>query len=353
MQKIRFGIIGCGKISQRHIRILMGLDDVELVALCDKDSSICNDLEKQFAVKTYINYHDMLQLDTVDVVIVLTSSGTHAAIARDVLSSHKHCIVEKPIALSLSDIDSLIDCAKKHNRMLFEVKQNRFNLPVMAVKKVIDEDWFGKFVMGSVRVLWCRDQHYYDQANWRGTFAYDGGVLANQACHHLDMLIWFLGEVESVSAMTKTQLADIETEDTAVVNLTFKNGALGSIQATTATRPKDLEGSLALLGAKGSVEIDGFSMTHLRTWQFDQEDRSNPEFLNEMKANPNDRDFAHRSYLKDVINKIKNDEYDDQGILKARHVVEVLHAVNLSVEYGKTVKLPLSKGVTSKLGLVK
>ena len=163
-------------------------------------------------------------------------------------------MVEKPMALTLDDADSMIEACDNHGVKLFIVKQNRFNVPVVQLRKALEDGRFGKLIMGTVRVRWCRPQAYYDQDSWRGTWAYDGGVLTNQASHHIDLLEWMLGDVESVFAKSKTALVDIEAEDTAVVILKFRNGALGVIEATTAIRPKDLEGSLSVLGEKGSVE---------------------------------------------------------------------------------------------------
>ena len=151
---------------------------------------------------------------------------------------------------------------------LFVVKQNRFNVPVVKAREALEAGRFGKLVLGTVRVRWCRDQSYYDQDAWRGTWAQDGGVLANQASHHVDMLGWFMGPVESVHARSARALVDIEAEDTAVATLKFRNGALGIIEATGATRPKDLEGSLSVLGEGGTVEIGGFAVNEIRHWNF-------------------------------------------------------------------------------------
>ena len=162
----------------------------------------------------------------------------------------------------------MIEACDKHGVKLFVVKQNRFNVPVVQLRKALDQGRFGKLIMGTVRVRWCRPQAYYDQDSWRGTWAYDGGVLTNQASHHVDLLEWMMGDVESVFAKSKHALADIEAEDTAVVILKFRNGALGVIEATTAIRPKDLEGSISILGETGSVEVGGFAVNEMKTWNF-------------------------------------------------------------------------------------
>src|SRR5207253_3813000 len=188
-------------------------------------------------------------------VAVLTSNGMQAAHVIACAKAGKHALVEKPMALRLQDADHMIRACDEAGVKLFVVKQNRFNLPIVKAREALDAGRFGKLVLGTVRVRWCRPQAYYDAAAWRGTWAWDGGVLTNQASHHIDMLEWMMGDVDSVTAMTCTRLAKIEAEDTAVAILHFRNGALGVIEATTATRPKDLEGSLSVLGEKGSVVV--------------------------------------------------------------------------------------------------
>ena len=179
---------------------------------------------------------------------MLTASGSHAQHVVELAPYGADIVVEKPMALTLEDADKMIEVCDRHGVRLFVVKQNRFNVPVVQLRKALDAGRFGKLVLGTVRVRWCRPQSYYDQDSWRGTWAHDGGVLTNQASHHIDLLEWMMGDVESVFAKSITALVDIEAEDTAIVTIKFKNGALGIIEATTAARPKDLEGSLSVLG---------------------------------------------------------------------------------------------------------
>ena len=199
--------------------------------------------------------------DEIDIISVLTPSGMHADHAVQLSRFEKHLVIEKPMALTLEDADKMIAACDQAGTKLFIVKQNRFNKPVVKLKQALDEGRFGKLVMGTVRVRWCRDQSYDDQDDWRGTWALDGGVFANQASHHIDLLMWCLGTPISVFAVSRTALVSIEAEDTAVAIVKFKNGAIGVIEATTATRPRDLEGSLSILGENGSAEI--LSLIHI------------------------------------------------------------------------------------------
>jgi predicted dehydrogenase len=191
--------------------------------------------------------HEMMRTVSPDVVVVLTESGNHAQNVVSLAHYQRSIIVEKPIALTLDDTDAMIQACDKAGVRMFVVKQNRFNVPVVKLREALEQGRFGRLVLGTVRVRWCRTQAYYDQDAWRGTWALDGGVLSNQASHHVDLLKWMRGDVDSVFAKGMTALVDIEAEDTAVVMLSFRNGALGVIEATTAARPKDLEGSISVL----------------------------------------------------------------------------------------------------------
>jgi len=257
MTKLKFALVGCGRIAKRHSELL-GANQIagaQLAAVCDIAKEKAEKMGSRFAVPCFTDMHEMLQKVDVDVVVVLTESGLHAEHVVALAPYGKHILVEKPMALTLSDADGMIRACDHAGVKLFVIKQNRFNVPILKTREALESGRFGKLVMGTVRVRWCRPQAYYDQDAWRGTWAYDGGVLTNQASHHVDMLEWMLGEVDSVFAMSRTALVNIEAEDTAVVVLRFANGALGIVEATTATRPKDLEGSLSILGEDGTVVV--------------------------------------------------------------------------------------------------
>jgi UDP-N-acetyl-2-amino-2-deoxyglucuronate dehydrogenase len=241
MAVLNFALVGCGRIAKRHSELLGRgiINSAKLVAVCDVVAKKAENLSKEFLVPAFTDMHEMMSAIDIDVVVVLTESGNHAAHVVALAPYGKHIIVEKPMALTLDDADAMISACYSSGSKLFVVKQNRFNLPVVKLRQAIEAGRFGKLFLGTVRVRWCRPQSYYDQAKWRGTWAMDGGVLTNQASHHVDLLEWMMGDVDSVFAMSTTALANIEAEDTAVVTLRFRNGALGVIEATTAVRPMD------------------------------------------------------------------------------------------------------------------
>ena len=276
----------------------------------------------------------------VDVVVILTESGRHAEHTCALAKYGKHIVVEKPMALSLDDADAMIRVCDLAGIKVFVVKQNRFNVPVVQLRKALEQGRFGKLVLGTVRVRWSRDQKYYDQDSWRGTWALDGGVLTNQASHHVDLLEWMMGDVESVYAMTTTALVNIESEDTAVVALRFRNGALGVIEATTAVRPKDLEGSVSVLGEGGSVEIGGFAVNQMKIWQFTQPTAGDEDVIAKYSVNPpNVYGFGHQAYYEHVVDCILNRKTQLVDGLQGRKSLELISAIYESVETGQEVHL--------------
>ncbi len=252
----------------------------------------------------------------------------------------KHIVVEKPMALTLDDADKMIRVCDQNGIKLFVVKQNRFNVPVVKLREALDAGRFGKLVLGTVRVRWCRRQEYYDQDAWRGTWALDGGVLSNQASHHVDLLEWMMGDVESVFAKSITALVDIEAEDTAVVVLKFRSGALGIIEATTATRPKDLEGSISILGECGSAEIGGFAVNEMKSWNFVSRLPEDDDVMTNYSVNPpNVYGFGHRAYYQHVVDCINNRKQQLVDGLEGRKSLELISAIYESIETGKEVTL--------------
>ncbi|MBL8644123.1 MAG: Gfo/Idh/MocA family oxidoreductase, partial [Rhodospirillaceae bacterium] len=246
---IGFALVGCGRIAPKHADLLHRgeITGSKLVAVCDIKPDRAKAFGQKYGVPHFIDFEAMMNAHGKDigVVSILTESGHHAAHAIAAAKHGKHVIVEKPMALTLEDADAMIRACDTAGVKLFVVKQNRYNAPVQLARKAFDAGRFGKIVMGTVRVRWCRTQAYYDQDAWRGTWALDGGVFANQASHHVDLLEWFLGEPVSVFAKSRRALVNIEAEDTGIAVITFKSGAIGLVEATTATRPKDLEGSLS------------------------------------------------------------------------------------------------------------
>ena len=349
---IKSAIVGCGRIATRHSNLLGSneIKGISLVAVCDIDISKARLLGEKFKVPFFSDMDEMMENIDISLIIILTPSGLHAEHTIKLAKYKKDIVVEKPMSLKLADANKMIEECKKNNCKLFIVKQNRYNLPVKKLKSSMISKRFGKLILGTVRVRWARNQDYYDQDNWRGTWKLDGGVLTNQASHHIDMLIWMMGEVESVFAMTSTALVNIETEDTAVVTLKFKNGALGIIEATTATRPDNLEGSISILGEKGTVVIGGFAVNKMQIWNFINKEADDENVVSKYSENPPDvYGYGHRAFYEAIIDSIINDKPNPVDGLEGRKTVDVINAIYESVETKKEVFIDGLR-VNSKLG---
>lgn len=331
-KKIRFSIIGCGRISYRHIEAIAQNPKAELVSLCDLNLEKAAERNAGVGVKIYQDYNKMLEKEEIDVVCINTPSGMHAEHAMDVIDKYKkHVVIEKPVSLSIQEGLELIETAKKNNVKLFVVHQNRFNKAILKIKSAIDSNLFGKIALGTVRIRWSRGQVYYDRDPWRGTWALDGGALTNQAIHHLDLLQWLVGGVYSVSAIGATQLVKVEVEDTACAWLKFKNGALGIVEVTTAARPlnKDLEASISILGENGVVIVEGASVNKLSTWTFNKIDLS--EYSEDP---PNVYGFGHNQIINNVVSVLSGEGEPLVRGEDAMNSIRLLHALYRSIETG-------------------
>jgi UDP-N-acetyl-2-amino-2-deoxyglucuronate dehydrogenase len=352
---LNIALIGCGRIAKRHSDLLGNnqIAGAKLVAVCDTNNDKVKVISDKYNIPAYTNMDQMLRKEQIDIIVVLTPSGLHAEHVINLAKYGKDIMVEKPMALTLDDADAMIEACDKNNCHLFVIKQNRFNVPVVKLREAFENGRFGKLILGTVRVRWARHQPYYDQDAWRGTWAMDGGVLTNQASHHVDMLEWMMGDVESVFARSTTALADIEAEDTAVVTLKFRNGALGIIEATTATRPRDLEGSISILGSEGNVVIGGFAVNQMQSWAFEKEQDGDDEVLKKYSVNPpNVYGFGHQAYYDHVIDCISHGNRNLVDGLQGRKSIELISAIYESVETGKEVFLRF-KPKKCKLGQIK
>lgn len=350
---LKFALIGCGRVAKRHAELL-GLGQIagaRLAAVCDCVEDRARAFGEKYGVPWYVDMRAMMSAESIDVVSILTPSGLHAEHLLVVAPHGKHLVLEKPMALTLDDADAMIRACAENEIRLFVVKQNRFNVPVQKLREAMEAGRFGRLVLGTVRVRWCRPQSYYDQDAWRGTWAFDGGVLTNQASHHIDLLEWMVGEVESVFAKSTTALVNIEAEDTAVVTLKFRNGALGVIEATTAARPKDLEGSISILGERGSVEIGGFAVNRMKAWNFVEPQAGDDEVMEKFSVNPpNVYGFGHQAYYEHVVDCIKNGKQHLVDGLEGRKSLELISAIYESIETGREVRLRF-KPDRCKLGI--
>jgi len=329
---LEFALVGCGHVATKHVEALTRVSGARLAAVCDIDGVRAKAFGDRYTVPAFTDMDAMLRgVPGIAVVCILTPTGFHAEHAIRVASYRKHVVVEKPMALRLDDADAMISACERAGTRLFVVKQSRYNAPVQRLRRAVDAGSFGKFVMGTVRVRRCRRQDYYDRDEWRGTWELDGGVLANQASHHIDLLTWMMGDVASVYAKAATQLVDIETEDTAAVLLQFASGALGIIEATTAARPTDLEGSLSILGERGSVVIGGQNADELVSWRF--------ETAQEL-AEPVLAHDGHTAFIENVVHTIRGEANALVDGTEGRRSVEVINAIYESVRTGREVALP-------------
>ena len=338
---IRTAIVGCGRIADRHAKLLTSMPEFSLVALADVHPGRAAALASHFGGTPYRDHREMLDKEKPDLVHVLTPSGTHAAIALDALVRAPNVLVEKPMALTLADADAMIEKADRLGRRLFVVKQNRYNLPVVKLREALERGRFGRLTLGAIRVRWCRRQDYYDQDPYRGTWALDGGALTNQASHHIDMLQWMFGGVREVFAMTARQLVNIEAEDTGVAVVRFAGGAVGTIEATTAARPTDIEASISVLGEHGIVEIGGFALNEMKRWTFESVDDEDADVLSTYRTNPpNVYGFGHHEYLAGVARAIREDRPPEIDGREGRKSLELIIAIYESAERNAPVTYP-------------
>ena len=353
--KLKFAIIGCGRISKRHLQILTSgqWPNIELVSVVDIDKTKAEEASNDFNIPFFLNIDNMISSVGFDVGVVLTESGKHFEVAMQLIESGKHVIIEKPMCLRIEEGEKLVKTAKNHGVRIFTVKQNRYNKPVIKLKEALDQGRFGKLVIGTIRVRWSRNETYYGLANWRGTWAMDGGALTNQASHHIDLLEYMMGPVKSICAKSITALAPIEAEDTVVASVEFENGALGTIEATTATRPKDLEGSISVLGSGGSVEISGFAVNKIKHWEFCQGSQDDQLVSDSFSENPPSvYGYGHNAFYKSVIDSIVLDKphplEGDEGVKSLR----LIHAIYESINTSAPVNIKsTNKYKNSKLGL--
>lgn len=336
---LKMTIVGCGRILGKHLDAISRLPDLELVGVCDTIMEKATAAASRSGVPAYQNALEMVRALRPDVTAILVESGSHAEVACAVAPHTRFLVVEKPMALTLEEADRMIDTCEHAGVGLFVVKQNRYNQAVRKLRQALEGERFGKLVMGTVRVRWCRDQAYYDQAGWRGTWRHDGGVFANQASHHIDLLQWMMGPVESVQAYTQTRLVDIETEDVGTAILRFTSGALGIIEATTATRPKDLEGSLSILGERGSVVIAGFAVNELQTWNFVDPIPDDETVWTSSENPPDVYGFGHGEFYRDVIACIYQRKRPMLDGLEGRKSLELITALYEAAATGTQVRL--------------
>jgi UDP-N-acetyl-2-amino-2-deoxyglucuronate dehydrogenase len=349
---IKLAVLGCGRVAQHYKNIFSSnsLQGYNLVGFCDKDTSKSSLLASYFNTLSFSSLHQMLEKTKPDLVIILTPSGSHYEHAQECLNFGCHVLVEKPLTMLPSETEHLKNISVKKNLMLGVIFQNRLNPSIKILNEQIKTGRFGQIVTATIRLRWCRYQEYYNDG-WHGTWAEDGGVINQQAIHHVDALNWLAGPIESVNAVITNRINDLEAEDTLVATIKFENGALGTIEATTAARPKDIEASLSVVGEKGIVVIGGIALNKIETWNFidpKPEDQNIP--LNYSQEVPTGYGLSHSTYLQEALNTLLNGEISPPvNAEDALKTCEIIHALYHSHENHKWVNIS-DKPISNKLG---
>ena len=341
-RKIRFALVGCGRIAQNHFAAMEKHGDrCEIVDVCDINPVALEAAVARTGARGHAKLATLLASTTADCVILTTPSGLHPAQAIEIAEAGKHVMTEKPMATRWQDGLKMVEACDKAGVRLFVVKQNRRNATLQLLKRAVEQKRFGKIYAVAVNVFWTRPQDYYDSAKWRGTWEFDGGAFMNQASHYIDLLDWLIGPVESVMAYTGTLARDIEVEDSGVAALRWRSGAMGTLNVTMLTYPKNLEGSITILGEKGTVRVGGVAVNEIQHWEFAETLPEDTEIKQASYATTSVYGFGHPLYYDNVINTLRGEaeaETDGREGLKS---LELLIAMYLSARDGKRVALPL------------
>ncbi|MGI8402164.1 MAG: Gfo/Idh/MocA family protein [Gemmatimonadaceae bacterium] len=340
-RSFRIALAGCGRISRNHFEAIDKIDGLDLVAVSDVDSARAQDAGKAWGVPYFTSYEKMLAEGNADVVTIATPSGLHHEQGIAAAKAGKHVVMEKPMSISLTGADALVHACDKAGVQLFVVKQNRLNPPVQLLKRAVDNNRFGRIYMASCVVHWARPQEYYDQAPWRGTWEFDGGAFMNQASHYVDLIQWIMGPVESVMAKTATLARRIETEDSGIAILKFRSGALGSIQVTMLAYPRNLEGSLTVLGEKGSAKIGGTAVNKIEHWEFAEYDDDDKLVESANTNPPSVYGLGHQGYYRNVLEVLRGEAKPDTDGRAGRKSLELILGIYESAKTGREVPLPL------------
>ncbi len=334
MDPLGIGLVGCGRISIRHVQSIAEIPEVRLVAVADIIPARTRRAAQDTGADCYDDYSRMLARRDIDIVDICTPSGLHAEMAVQALQAGKHALVEKPMALTLRDADRMIAAARAANKKLCIVLQNRYNPPMQDLRRVVDEGRLGRLLLGNATVRWYRPQEYYEDG-WHGTLAMDGGALMNQCIHHIDALQWLMGDVASVFAFTGTLAHQMEAEDTGVVAVRFASGALGSIEGSTVTYPENLEGSVAIFGERGSVKVGGTALNRKVFWKIEGQVQHEVDLLVRDQVDPPSvYGTSHKAVFADMIGAIREDREPRTNAAQARKSVALVLAIYESARQG-------------------
>ena len=343
-RKIRMALVGCGRISANHFAsIEQHHENVELVDVCDIDASALEAAAKRTGATPHARLEDMLAATTADVVILTTPSGLHPEQAIAIARSRRHVMTEKPMATRWDDGLRMVRECDAAGVRLFVVKQNRRNATLQLLKKAVDQKRFGRIYMVNINVFWTRPQEYYDSAKWRGTWEFDGGAFMNQASHYVDLLDWLIGPIESIQAYTATMARDIEVEDSGVLSIRWRSGALGSMNVTMLTYPKNLEGSITILGEKGTVRVGGVAVNEIQHWEFADKLPEDENVASASYQTTSVYGFGHPLYYENVIKVLRGDAEPATDGREGLRSLEVLIAAYQAARDGVRVHLPLDR----------
>jgi UDP-N-acetyl-2-amino-2-deoxyglucuronate dehydrogenase len=346
-KKLRLALVGCGRISGKHFEAIKDVPEIILVGICDTNHERLKKAEEITRAKPFSDYETMLNELKPDIVAITTPNYLHPSMTITAAKKKIHVITEKPMALHLKDARGMIDTCKENNVELFVIKQNRYNPPIKQLKNAIDKGRFGKLYLGTIIVRWQRPQEYYDQDDWHGRLLKDGGALLNQASHHVDMLRWLLGPVESVQGIARRLGRKIETEDTALALITFKSGALGVIEATTLTHPRNLEGSITIQGENGTVKVGGTALNKMEHWEFRDFENEDDNIKSIGTNPPNVYGYGHIEVYKNVADCLSKGIACHVNGEDGYKTLELIMAIYKASREGKKIMLPLdiSEGV--------
>lgn len=341
-RKIRIALVGCGRIANNHLDAMeKHAADFEIVDVCDIDAQALERAVARTGASGHIHLSDMLTKTTADVVVLTTPSGLHANQAIEVARTGRHVVTEKPMATRWQDGLRMVRACDEANVRLFVVKQNRRNATLQLLKRAAEQGRFGRIYNVAINVFWTRPQEYYDSAKWRGTWEFDGGAFMNQASHYIDLFDWIVGPVESVMAYTATLGRDIEVEDSGVAALRWRSGAMGTLNVTMLTYPKNMEGSITILGEKGTVRIGGMAVNEIQKWEFSEQHEDDKCVKDVSYETTSVYGFGHPLYYQNVIQTLRGTasaETDGREGLKS---LELLIAMYMSSRDGKRIALPL------------
>ncbi len=347
--------VGCGRIAGKHYQAIMQnvSNGISLVGVADIDLAKCAQYVHDEGIKATSDFKSSGFFNNAGLCVILSESGNHYDHAKYALNAGLDVLIEKPVTLRLDHAHELKSLARQLGRKVYVVKQNRFNEPILRAQQFVDDGFLGTPQIASVQVRWCREQAYYDLAEWRGTWAMDGGVISNQASHHIDLMRWFLGPVKSVQAVDRRFGVEIETEDTVIALLEFTSGAVGTLEATTSTRPRNLEGSFSVQGSKGSFEVGGFAVNEMRYMESNAENFSSkiPSSPVTLSQNTNDvYGSGHAAVYREIIkdqNGIKNNAVT---IDDAIQTLELIHMIYRSIEIKQKIQYNDSNFISERMG---